>query len=219
MPKKVLKSAEIIETKQFFFIAGNLSLDFINTEIAENGLPRDLLTDFTDVAAWAVASDLIEKSKAEKLIVNWSREQDLETVFTQAIHFRKILREMFVGLTQSKTIDRKAIAAINAEIRNQSGSIEVRETENGFEKLFRADFQNPRQLLAPIAESAADLLCYGNPQYLRKCESADCVLYFYDTTKNHSRRWCSMAGCGNRAKAAAFYQRNKLNASHNHNNK
>jgi predicted RNA-binding Zn ribbon-like protein len=34
-------------------------------------------------------------------------------------------------------------------------------------------------------------------------------LYFYDTTKNHTRRWCSMTGCGNRAKAAAFYERKK----------
>jgi predicted RNA-binding Zn ribbon-like protein len=33
------------------------------------------------------------------------------------------------------------------------------------------------------------------------------VLFFYDTTKNHARRWCSMAFCGNRHKVAAHYRR------------
>ncbi|MDQ3748968.1 MAG: CGNR zinc finger domain-containing protein [Acidobacteriota bacterium] len=121
------------------------------------------------------------------------------------------MREMFMSLARGKAVSKTAIAAINREIQNQSGAIEVRQTENGFEKLFRADFREPRQLLAPIAESAADLLCYGNSAYLKKCESSDCVLYFYDTTKNHSRRWCSMAGSGNRAKAAAFYRRQRKN--------
>jgi predicted RNA-binding Zn ribbon-like protein len=65
-------------------------------------------------------------------------------------------------------------------------------------------------LLVPIAEAAADLLCAGNFEYLRKCENPACVLLFYDTTKNHRRRWCSMAACGNRAKVAQFYQRQRL---------
>lgn len=211
MKKEVSKPAETIETVRFILIAGNLSLDFVNTEIVENGVPKDLLADFADFAAWAVAANLLEKPKAEKLVADWSGRTEVEAVFAQAINFRKNLREMFVGLARGKAVGKTTIAAINAEIQNQSGTIEVRKTENGFEKLFRADFREPRHLLAPVAESAADLLCYGNPAYLKKCESTDCVLYFYDTTKNHSRRWCSMAGCGNRAKAAAFYQRQQKN--------
>lgn len=209
MRKEVSKAAELIKTDEFFFVAGNLSVDFVNTKIVENGAPKDLLAGFNDFAAWAVAADLLEKSKAEKLITDWSGRTEVEAIFAQALNFRKILREMFVGLARGKAVGKTAITAINYEIQNQSGAKEVRKTENGFEKLFRADFREPRQLLAPIAESAADLLCYGNPVFLKKCEGDGCVLYFYDTTKNHSRRWCSMAGCGNRAKAAAFYQRQR----------
>lgn len=200
-------ATETIETPGFFFIAGNLSLDFINTQIIENGAPKDLLADFTDFAAWAAATNLLEKSEAEKLVADWNERDETEAAFTQALNFRKVLRGMFADLAGGKTVRKVAVEAINREIQNQSGAIEIRQTENGFEKLFRADFREPRQLLAPIAESAADLLCYGNPVYLKKCESRGCILYFYDTTKNHSRRWCTMAGCGNRAKAAAFYQR------------
>ena len=42
---------------------------------------------------------------------------------------------------------------------------------------------------------------------VKACQNPQCVLFFYDTTKNHARRWCSMAACGNRAKVAAHYQR------------
>jgi len=199
-----------LKSENFIKVGGNLSLDFINTKIAENGQPKDLLENFADLAAWAKAMNLLEKSQAEKLIDDWSGRSEAETAFARAINFREVLREMFVRLANGKTIGKTAIAAINGEIQNQSGAIEIRKTENGFEKSFRADFREPHQLLAPVAESAADLLCYGNPAHIKKCESSECVLYFYDSTKNHSRRWCSMAGCGNRAKAAAFYSRAKL---------
>ena len=209
MNKEISKNAETIETSKFFFIAGNLSVDFINTKIAENGAAKDLLDDFDDLAAWAAATNLLKKSEAEKLAAKWNGRNEIKKVFTHAKVFREILREMVASLARGEAVGGKAIGAINREIKNQSGAIEVRKTEDGFEKIFRADWSQPRQLLAPVAESAADLLCYGNSAYLKKCESDECVLYFYDTTKNHTRRWCSMAGCGNRAKAAAFYRRRK----------
>lgn len=201
---------EILIIEKFPAVGNNLSLDFINTKIIENGELKDLLTDFTDLAAWAAATDLLEKSKAERLIDEWTDSAEINDAFARAIDFREVLREMVANLSGGKTVSKRAIAAINGEIQNQSGSIEIRKTENGFEKSFRADFREPRQLLAPVAESAADLLCYGNPARLRKCENPECVLYFYDATKNHSRRWCSMSICGNRHKAAAFYRREKL---------
>lgn len=201
---------ETLEIEKFLKVGNNLSLDFINTKIAENGLPKDLLEDFTDLAAWALNAGLLENSKAEKLLDEWEDSSEVAEAFARAIDFREILREMFANLSRGKTVGKQAIAAINREIQNQTGSIEIKKTENGFEKLFRADFREPRQLLAPVAESAAALLCYGNHASIRKCENSDCVLYFYDTTKNHKRRWCSMAACGNRAKAAAFYRRERL---------
>ena len=201
---------ETLAIEKFPTVGNNLSLDFINTKIIENGELKDLLTDFTDLAAWAVAADLLKKSKAERLVDEWTDSAEINDAFARAIEFRGILREMAANLASGKTVSKRAIAAINREIQNQSGSIEIRRTENGFEKSFRADYRTPRQLLAPVAESAADLLCYGIPAHIKKCENPECVLYFYDRTKNHSRRWCSMQACGNRHKAAAFYRRGKV---------
>jgi predicted RNA-binding Zn ribbon-like protein len=60
-----------------------------------------------------------------------------------------------------------------------------------------------------VAESAAQFLSSGDPSLLRRCDSPGCILFFYDTTKNHARRFCSPATCGNRAKVAAYNARQR----------
>lgn len=44
---------------------------------------------------------------------------------------------------------------------------------------------------------------------VKACANPTCVLHFFDISKNGSRRWCSMAGCGNRAKASRHYARHR----------
>jgi len=196
-----------LDTSKFYLVGNNLSVDFVNTRIRESGAPRDLLESFEDLVAWAVKAELLDLSQAKALLQDWSGRPKASEVFKRALRFREALREMILDLERGAAVNPQALEAINLIMQEASGHAEVVRTEGGFEKRFHADFSEPGRLLAPIAEAAADLLCYGNPSYLRKCESTECVLYFYDVTKNHGRRWCSMTMCGNRAKAAAFYQR------------
>ena len=44
---------------------------------------------------------------------------------------------------------------------------------------------------------------------LKLCDSQSCRWVFYDQSRNHSSRWCTMASCGNRQKAKRFRQRAK----------
>ena len=53
----------------------------------------------------------------------------------------------------------------------------------------------------PVAASAGDLLTGGELERLGVCDNPGCGGLFLDTSKNHSRRWCSMALCGNAAKS------------------
>ncbi|WP_165987011.1 CGNR zinc finger domain-containing protein [Streptomyces sp. YIM 98790] len=73
---------------------------------------------------------------------------------------------------------------------------------------------------SPEAEPDAWLLAWAaaedylrlleeRPDRIRKCASPACVLHFYDTSRNGTRRWCSMAGCGNRAKASRHHARQR----------
>jgi predicted RNA-binding Zn ribbon-like protein len=56
--------------------------------------------------------------------------------------------------------------------------------------------------MIPVVESAADALVVGELGRVRRCADARCPRVFHDGTKNGRRRWCDMATCGNRAKAA-----------------
>lgn len=207
--KATLRQTESSENAGFIVVGNNLSLDFINTEIIENNEPRDLLKKPQDFIAWAVATKLIEIPQSKNLRKEMTGKSESDIYFRRIKNFRAILRESVERLTQGRKIKTAAIKAINAELRENSVFPEISPTSKGFVKLFRTNITEPFQLLAPVAESAADLLCYGNPAYLKKCENSACVLYFYDTSKNHKRRWCSMSGCGNRAKASAFYYRQR----------
>lgn len=54
--------------------------------------------------------------------------------------------------------------------------------------------------LAAIAADFADFAARHEPARLRHCANPECSLVFYDTARNGTRRWCSMAACGNRSK-------------------
>lgn len=197
------------EVQKFNIIADNLSLDFLNTQIVDDGKPKDLLNNFEDFVEWAEAVKLLEPVQAEKLIHDWDGQSETKKFFTELKEFRRTLREMVEAIAKIKAVKPSTIKMINSVLNQGYGYHELVKNESGFEKRFRTNFDKPQQILIPIAESAADLISYGNPKNLRKCESSTCILYFYDTTKNHRRRWCSMNACGNRAKAAAFYKRTR----------
>jgi predicted RNA-binding Zn ribbon-like protein len=44
---------------------------------------------------------------------------------------------------------------------------------------------------------------------LRRCANPECLWLFIDASKSGNRRWCDMASCGNRAKAARHYLKRK----------
>ena len=56
--------------------------------------------------------------------------------------------------------------------------------------------------LARIAEPLIQELAGGHPERIRICGNDECRWVFYDESRAGRRRWCDMASCGNRAKAA-----------------
>jgi predicted RNA-binding Zn ribbon-like protein len=64
-----------------------------------------------------------------------------------------------------------------------------------------------RAVLATVARDAVDLVTTGDPTRLRECAADDCALLFHDASRPGARRWCSMAGCGNRPKTAQYRRR------------
>jgi predicted RNA-binding Zn ribbon-like protein len=67
--------------------------------------------------------------------------------------------------------------------------------------------EDGRAISRPVAESVAELLARADFDLVRHCEGEQCILWFYDRTKAHRRRWSSPQFCGNRAKVVAFRAR------------
>jgi len=53
-----------------------------------------------------------------------------------------------------------------------------------------------------LARDAIDLIGSAIFAKVKECSNPDCTRLFVDHSRGFSRRWCGMAECGNRAKAA-----------------
>ncbi len=53
----------------------------------------------------------------------------------------------------------------------------------------------------------------GTWERLKLCPAEDCLWAFFDSSKNRSRRWCSMDVCGNRTKTRSYRRRRAANAA------
>jgi len=205
----VLMAKPDVPDKAFHFVGGYLFLDFINTQIAVDGQPVNLLEDFDDLIDWSEKAGIIDSSQAKTLSKPSPTGRKVKEAFGEALELRQALRRMVERIIDKHSVDDSTIELINQVQRNHRSYEELTRSGNGFKKLFRRVVNKPSQLLSAVAESATDLLCNGDLSLIRKCENPTCVLYFYDNTKNHARRWCSMNSCGNRMKVAAYYKRTR----------
>ena len=73
----------------------------------------------------------------------------------------------------------------------------------------RPHFETASDLVALVALELARLLTREAPELVKRCEGEGCVLWFVDRTKAHRRRFCRAAACVNRAKVAAFRERER----------
>ena len=64
-----------------------------------------------------------------------------------------------------------------------------------------------RKVPGAVAEDSAEFLASHEPARLRACANPECTPVFDDTARNATRRWCSMALCGNRHKVASHRAR------------
>lgn len=203
-----------VRTQQpFLFVGNHLCLDFVNTQMIVRGKPTDLLGGYEDLVAWLVQAKMVNAALATAVMTQWNHK-DQEQLFEEGILFRKILREMAGRIVARKTIPGSVVTSINRLLSRCPGYPQLVYTNGRFERHFQSLATQKDGLLAPLAEAAGDLLCSGNLSLVKKCGNAACILYFYDTTKNHTRHWCSMQLCGNRMKVAAHYHRKRDNTTH-----
>jgi len=191
----------------FLFLGNRLCLDFIDTEIIASGQRASLIQSFEDLRAWLIESGAASQEEIEESTASWNVDQKVGLVH-EALALRDHLRRMAEQVTAHEDVSDAVIAAINASLQQRQGYQVLRRVAAGYAVITHYN-ESASGLLTPIAASAADLLAQSDLRHLHKCENPECILYFYDTSKNHARRWCSMAACGNRSKAAAHYRKSR----------
>jgi predicted RNA-binding Zn ribbon-like protein len=187
------------------FIAGAPSLDFVNTVGGiRKGKHDDKLESYADLIEWAVLGGALSKAHAEILAKAAHAQQDAALqVLRRAKRLREALHAVFAALSNSRVPPNAALNTVNAEIGSALGHARLK-PEKGH---LVWDWDTPATLAAPlwpIARDAGELLTSGKLDRLAECASKTCGWLFLDLSKNHSRRWCNMKGCGNRDKVRRY---------------
>jgi predicted RNA-binding Zn ribbon-like protein len=156
-----------------------LALDLLNTRWIEDG-SQDLLTDVAGLDIWLTSAGLADRAKADV--------RTLEAVLAA--------RTAIYGV-----VKHTSNSGLNEVLEH--GRIRRTLTDTGPADI--VDVPETAWLPAWLAADNLLRLLAEAPDRVRQCAHPDCVLFFYDTSKNGTRRWHSMATCGNRTKAARHY--------------
>ena len=203
-----------------FFVADHPALDFLNSIAAPWGSEIEWLSDGAALLDWFEAAGLVPVSVVEKFRAK-SMSKELNAVTLQARELREWFRQFVVEFA-GQPLDRLHIDELdylNRILRDDSCFYQIEAThvhrqgseleESGLDWRQQRQWSSPVSLLLPIAQSMGDLICHHDFTLVKNCEGPTCTLWFYDVSKNHGRRWCSMSVCGNRAKAAAHRAKKK----------
>lgn len=175
----------------FTFVGGNLALDLVGTLAERDSTAFEQLSSGPDLARWLVESGVLGR----RPVVG---PGDLE----RAVRLREALHRLVVARTEGTPLRPGDLAVVNETAAGALPSVHVTRGGN-----VRRTGDVPAGLTV-VARTFADLL--EDPDaLLRFCEGQDCTRPFVDRSRGHRRRWCGMAGCGDRAKAAAYRARQR----------
>jgi predicted RNA-binding Zn ribbon-like protein len=208
---------------KFELIAGNVTLDFINTlDNRPSAQPKELLTNYNDLATFGHDTGILTPAQLDYFLEDVSRKpqpEEARQAMRRAINLREALYAIFSAVMNKQTAPQEAMDTLNAILHDaalhsrliqeetvQPGNVQP---DKAFEWRFDDMTSSYEAMLRPIARTAADLLASPEVALVRTCSSPTCQWFFLDTSKNHHRRWCNMKVCGNRAKVRKFYAKRR----------
>jgi len=158
-----------------------LALDLVNTQWTDGGVSHDLLATLQGTARWLNERGFEGTEATEEVrLALWDAREALRDALEHP--------------------DREP-QALNAVLRKGRMLAQVKVEGPAY----TPEVPDAWRVAWLAAQSYLELL-RGAPERIRRCAHPNCILYFYDTSKNGTRRWCSMKTCGNRAKAQRFQQ-------------
>lgn len=190
--------------------SGRLCLEFANTaEWHASSQPQEHLNGYPDLVGWARRVGLLAEPEAERLLrLAAARPEAAAAVLAQAIELREAMYRIFTAAAAGLPPEAADLAILNSALATVMGRLQLAPAGDRFAWTWRGDESALDQMMWPVVRSAADLLLSDDLARVGQCaDDRGCGWLFIDRSRNHSRRWCDMKDCGNRAKARRYYLR------------
>ena len=186
-----------------------LCLDFANTlKWRGRGPAEEHLGTYADLVAWGRKIGLMTDEASAKRKARADRQpHDAAAVHSKAIALRERIYRIFSPIAAGDVPAQADIDQLNADITEAAPHLRVASADGAFAWNWADPAESLESLLWPIVLSAAQLLTSDDLGRVGECEEPICGYLFFDASKNHSRRWCRMDLCGNRAKFRRYYRR------------
>ena len=192
-------------------LGGRLSLDFANTadwHVSDH--PVEFLTSYSDLVAWSQHVGILTDHQAQRLLEEAARRPiDVSAVLERAIALREAIYRIFSAISRGRPPQAADLAIFNAELSGALAQSQIISTAEGFTWDWTGAEDALDQMLWPVVHDAVGLLTSEELDRVGQCADDRCGWLFLDTSRNRSRRWCSMEDCGNRAKVRRHYERKR----------
>jgi predicted RNA-binding Zn ribbon-like protein len=193
------------------WVGGHVAVDFANTVGGiKIGAPENYLHGYPDLLSWCQQADLIGPQSRRHLSAGSERAQ--AAAFKESEALQASLRALFLAAIRHEVLPQDALDHLNSLVQKTAAWRRIGTCEGEGRKISCGwDFKDapPYAVLGPIVWRAVEFLESGPLDRLKECSSDDCGSLYLDTSKNHSRQWCSMKVCGNQSKVRRFRSRNK----------
>jgi predicted RNA-binding Zn ribbon-like protein len=206
-------------------VGGDVALDLVNTvepRLKGQVPERDHLDSSTALLAWAERVGLIDAPSQEQVSEAWAREPGAAATALEDVQQLRRAVGAAVDAARTHVTNPTTDLALQSVLQRAAAAL-TRSTltldVEGQRPVRRTVGTHPTTLLADrLAVAALDLLQTADLHRLKSCppEHGGCGWVFLDTSKNGSRRWCSMDDCGTHAKSRRLTQRRRDSRSKVH---
>jgi len=189
--------------------AGSPALEFANTlDWRLRDEPIELLHSCVDLLRWSWSVEVLSLAEARNLRT-WAQEHPRRAAraLESAIELREAGADLLEAQVRGESAPPSALETVELAYRACIGLRSLRETGEGLGWGWREKTPVIAWIAGAVALDIVQLLTSPGRERIRQCADEQCGWFFLDTSRNRSRRWCSMRGCGNRSKVRNFYRR------------
>lgn len=192
-------------------LSKRLCLDYVNTIESPRLHPQDYLPGYPDLIRWGRHVGILGDAESDHLLREGVRQPDEAiAVFKRALALREALTRIFRAIAHGNTAEEPDLQHLRAEYLIALGRARLTFAANSYDWAWNADDRALDRSLWAVTCSAVEVLTTDELARVKECPGAgDCGWLFYDTSKNNSRCWCSMEGCGSRVKMRRQYTRRR----------